>query len=628
VDIIMSAHPEAFHFRDVTGALRRRWKMITVLGLTGALLATAVGLILPPRYTAKAQIVIEIPDTAATLGWLDDAAVESRVQLLMSVGHLRRLLESLASDTEHPSVASISYDILERNLNAYKELHSRVIAVTYTDSDPVLAAFVANKSAAIYLDTIADRWRNERGDIRALDAQIPVVKAKLQQVEATLQATRSASSLIGSKLADVAGTVQPSSREPHQSDVQLRNMEREAAATTQLYQNLLKRRSDLFSQEVPTQEVRIASLAVPPNLPSSLSPFLFLPPAVVIAMIMGAFLAITLERLDSSIRSQKDAVDALGIPCVALVPTFEGAPKPKRHRSILFARGMKAVRSFLASILQRVQSSQRFKALSPHLSFLKNRSSLLQVRSSEHSKVPSPHLSFLKSPFSPYSEAIRCTVMSTLKSVQEKGRPEIVLVTSSVQGEGKTTLAVSFAAYAALLERKVLLIDFDFRKPGVLEQLAGTDEAGTLEVLEGRPVADLIKHHPELGIDYLPLPRHRVDPLPLLQCANLPEFIKLVGKDYDCVVIDSAPLLGTTETRLLSAIVDKVLLAVQWGSTRRDIVEQAFRQMQAPGRARPDARAATVITKVDLKLHSLYRFGDVGEALTRFSYQNAQARRA
>ena len=624
----MSAHPEAFHFRDVTGALRRRWKMITVLGLTGALLATAVGLILPPRYTAKAQIVIEIPDTAATLGWLDDAAVESRVQLLMSVGHLRRLLESLASDTEHPSVASISYDILERNLNAYKELHSRVIAVTYTDSDPVLAAFVANKSAAIYLDTIADRWRNERGDIRALDAQIPVVKAKLQQVEATLQATRSASSLIGSKLADVAGTVQPSSREPHQSDVQLRNMEREAAATTQLYQNLLKRRSDLFSQEVPTQEVRIASLAVPPNLPSSLSPFLFLPPAVVIAMIMGAFLAITLERLDSSIRSQKDAVDALGIPCVALVPTFEGAPKPKRHRSILFARGMKAVRSFLASILQRVQSSQRFKALSPHLSFLKNRSSLLQVRSSEHSKVPSPHLSFLKSPFSPYSEAIRCTVMSTLKSVQEKGRPEIVLVTSSVQGEGKTTLAVSFAAYAALLERKVLLIDFDFRKPGVLEQLAGTDEAGTLEVLEGRPAADLIKHHPELGIDYLPLPRHRVDPLPLLQCANLPEFIKLVGKDYDCVVIDSAPLLGTTETRLLSAIVDKVLLAVQWGSTRRDIVEQAFRQLQAPGRARPDARAATVITKVDLKLHSLYRFGDVGEALTRFSYQNAQARRA
>src|SRR4029077_2834522 len=173
-----------------------------------------------------------------------------------------------------------------------------------------------------------------------------------------------------------------------------------------------------------------------------------------------AFLAITLERLDSSIRSQKDAVDALGIPCVGLVPTFEGAPKPKRHLSTLFARGMKAVRSFLASFLQRVQSSERLKALSPNLSFLKNRSSLQRVQSSEHSKVPSPHLSFLKNPFSPYSEAIRCTVMSTLKSPQEKRRPEIVLVTSSVQGEGKTTLAVSFAAYAALLERKVLLIDF------------------------------------------------------------------------------------------------------------------------------------------------------------------------
>jgi polysaccharide biosynthesis transport protein len=572
----MTTHQEAFHFHDITGALRRRWKMITMLGLTGAALSAAIGFILPPQYTAKAQMVVEIPDTAAALGWLDEAAVETRVQLLLSANHLKRVLESLTSDNEHPAAANISYQTLERNLNVYKELRSRVIAVTYTDPDPEIAALVANKSATIYLDTIADHWRRERSDIKALDAQLPIIREKLHKAETTLQEYRTAS--VGSKFAEVAGTIQPGNRDVRQADAQ-RSVEREAAATAQLYENLMKRRQELASQEVAAPpEVRIASSAAPPEQPSSLNPFLLVPPATVIALILGAFVAIALDRLDTSIRSQEDVANTLGIRCVGLIPILEGQRK--------------SLKNAFSSCNEDILASRR---------------------------------AFLEKPFSPHSEAIRSTVLSTLRPRnQEKRNAQIVLITSSVQGEGKTTLAVSFAAYAALLERKVLLIDFDFRNPQILEQLARRDETGAREFLEGRHAADLIKHHQELGIDYLPLTRHSGDPLPLLQCSNLSEQLKMVAKDYDCVIIDSAPLLGFTETRLLSAIADKILLVIQWGSTRRDMVQHAFCQLLA----RRSYRAVAVITKVDLKRHLLYRFGDMGEALARAPYYKEQAHRA
>ena len=593
----MTAYQEAFHFRDITSAFRRRWKMITIFGLTGAALSAAIGFILPSQYTAKTQMVVEIPDTAAALGWLDEAAVETRVQLLLSASHLQRVFESLASDNEHPAAARISYDTLERNLNAYKELRSRVISVTYTDRDPEIAALVANKSATIYLDTIAEHWRHERSDIKALDAQLPTVRARLHKAEADLQGYRSAS--VGSKVADVAGTVQPATRDARQADAQERIVEREAAATAQLYENLMKRRQELASQEVAAPpEVRIASSATPPEQRSSLNPFLFIPPVTVIALILGAFAAITLDRLDTSIRSQEDVANTLGIRCVGLVPTLEGESESRRYLPALFRRIIDAHKTPKACGV--AQTNARPGILAPHLSFREN-------------------------PFSPYSEAIRYTVLSTLKPLKEaKHNAQIVLITSSVQGEGKTTLAVSFAACAALLGRKVLLIDFDFRNPQILEQLARRDETRTLEFLQGHPVADLIKHHQELGIDYLPSPYRSIDLLPLLQCSNLSEQLKLVAKDYDCVIIDSAPLLGFTETRLLSAIADRIVLAIQWGSTRRDMVQHAFCQLPARSRS----HVVAVITKVDLKRHMLYRFGDMGEALAGAPYYNAQVHRA
>jgi hypothetical protein len=85
--------------------------------------------------------------------------------------------------------------------------------------------------------------------------------------------------------------------------------------------------------------------------------------------------------------------------------------------------------------------------------------------------------------------------------------------------------------------------------------------------------------------------------------------------NYDCVVIDSAPLLSATEARLLASMVDRVLFAVRWGSTPQEVVQNAL-QLLRPARE-DDMRdaIAAVITRVDLKRHARYRYGDFSENL-------------
>ena len=99
-------------------------------------------------------------------------------------------------------------------------------------------------------------------------------------------------------------------------------------------------------------------------------------------------------------------------------------------------------------------------------------------------------------------------------------------------------------------------------------------------------------------------------------------------ESYDCVIIDSAPVLAITETRLLAAMVDKVVFVVKWGATRREVAQHALARLCSGGlldRWR-SVVAGAVITQVDLNKHARYRFGDTGR--TRRSTEDYAAREA
>jgi len=90
--------------------------------------------------------------------------------------------------------------------------------------------------------------------------------------------------------------------------------------------------------------------------------------------------------------------------------------------------------------------------------------------------------------------------------------------------------------------------------------------------------------------------------------------------DYDCVFIDSPPLLGITEARLLAPLADKCLFVIKWGSTRREMAQNALNLLSNPLRTETGCavQALALLTQVNLKKHAGYHYGDVAETFVKY----------
>jgi hypothetical protein len=112
-----------------------------------------------------------------------------------------------------------------------------------------------------------------------------------------------------------------------------------------------------------------------------------------------------------------------------------------------------------------------------------------------------------------------------------------------------------------------------------------------------------------------------VDPVKLFATEQLPRLLEHLRAQYDCIVIDSAPLMAVTETRLLAALADTVLLGIRWGRTHRRVASNAAALLAEPlsYQGKPPPRLACALTQVDLKRHARYRSGDSGEFLVEYA---------
>jgi hypothetical protein len=181
-------------------------------------------------------------------------------------------------------------------------------------------------------------------------------------------------------------------------------------------------------------------------------------------------------------------------------------------------------------------------------------------------------------------------------------------------------LALSLAAYLGILERRVLLLDLNFGRSSPFGAFHHAGERAVPDLsLQNRPTGLLIRHIAEARFDYLPMADCGLDPLVLFAREQMPRLVRQLRESYDCVIVDGPPLLGSIEARLLPSIVDKVLLVVKWGSTRREVAQNALSLLHDSGCLDNDHgdRVSAIVTQVDLKRHARYRYGDVGEFLAR-----------
>jgi capsular exopolysaccharide synthesis family protein len=220
-------------------------------------------------------------------------------------------------------------------------------------------------------------------------------------------------------------------------------------------------------------------------------------------------------------------------------------------------------------------------------------------------------------PLSSFAEAIRGLQMGLMLSNVDD-IPLVVLVTSAVPGEGKTTTALSLARHISLTGKKVILLDGDLRRPSIAGA-AGLKarECDLIDVLNGScSLDDAIITEAGSNLAILPAARFVKNAPDLLGSLAMHRLLSSLRSTFEFVVIDSAPILPVNDTKVLLRQVDAILFVVRWERTPRNAAMDAVRALR-------EARgplAGVVLSRADTKRFHYDSFGDTGYYATYAKY--------
>jgi polysaccharide biosynthesis transport protein len=186
-----------------------------------------------------------------------------------------------------------------------------------------------------------------------------------------------------------------------------------------------------------------------------------------------------------------------------------------------------------------------------------------------------------KKPASAAAEAVRNLRTSILLSKIDMP-PKVILFTSSVPGEGKTTISVSLAQNLAGLQKRVILVEGDIRRRTFSEYFAGAkDRPGLLSVLSKKTtLSDAIWADPELKVDVLMGEKSNVNAADLFSSQSFRDLMEELRQSYDYIIIDTPPVLVVPDARIIAAVTDALIYVVKWDHTTHSQVQEGLRQLR------------------------------------------------
>jgi capsular exopolysaccharide synthesis family protein len=313
--------------------------------------------------------------------------------------------------------------------------------------------------------------------------------------------------------------------------VQYNILKRESEADKSLYDGLLTKLKEAgISEGLKSSNLRVVDPAMIPSYPARPAKARNIALAFLVGLVGGIGLALLREYLDNTVKTPDDIETLTRLPSLAVVPAFGDSLSRKRRMGIFGGPSTNG-------------HEKRIELVAQHL------------------------------PKSQMSEAFRALRTALLLS-QPDHPPQVILVTSALPREGKTTAAANLAVTLAQLGDKTVLVDADLRKPGIgrLLNLGTGKYAGLSSYLAGVSTLDLVTvQHPVIpnlaAIPTGPLPPNPAD---LLSSHKLADAIAELRTKYKFVVIDSPPIMAATDAVILSVQADGVLLVVRSGETPKE----------------------------------------------------------
>lgn len=187
----------------------------------------------------------------------------------------------------------------------------------------------------------------------------------------------------------------------------------------------------------------------------------------------------------------------------------------------------------------------------------------------------------LKNPKSPVAEAFR-TLRTNIQFSNIDKDIKTIIVTSAIPREGKSTVISNLASTMAQADKKVLIVDCDFRKPVLHKRFKISNLQGLTNILMGdKSLLEAIVQHDDLkNLNILPSGPIPPNPAELLGSNKMKEFLGMIKKEFDMVLIDTPPVGLVTDAAVLSTSVDGVLLVIAAEQTDIDIVKKGKESLE------------------------------------------------
>jgi capsular exopolysaccharide synthesis family protein len=330
--------------------------------------------------------------------------------------------------------------------------------------------------------------------------------------------------------------------------IQYNIRKREVETNRQLYETMLQKVKEAgIASAMRASNIAVVDRAVPPGRPAKPDHLLNTGLGLLTGLLAGVVFAFARDHVDRSLRERGDAPQYLNLPELGVIPSTEADP----------ARRLGGKRPLVLS-LKRAETPVGDGEPAPP---------------GEGERVEL--VTWNRKP-SLLAESFRATLTSILSAGQNGNRPRVVVFTSPGPEEGKTTVVSNLGIALAEINRRVLLIDADLRRPQLHKVFDVPNSWGLSDLLREKtaladsPLEALARptQIPELYV--LPSGPGTVSISNLLYSPRLPELLERLRREFDTVLIDTPPMLQIADARVLGQLADAAILVLRAGQTTRD----------------------------------------------------------